>query len=87
MGLRSGYLPVPDFNSSFLHNSDNSLTDITVPTGTGTQMKSTYGYDTSAENPNPHKRFYPSSLKNTQVRTAQFGYDNRGHPPASNRAD
>jgi RHS repeat-associated protein len=67
------------FNSSFESNDDNSLRAITVQTGTGTQMTSTFDYDTSAGNPNPWKRFYPSTYTNEQGFTTSYGYDGNGN--------
>jgi RHS repeat-associated protein len=66
-------------SASFVSNDDNSLRDITVPTGSGTQLTSHFGYDTPEDYAHNFRRFYPASYTNEQGNTTSYGYDDKGN--------
>jgi RHS repeat-associated protein len=68
-------------NASFTYNSDDSLTDIVSPTGTGANMTSKLSY-AGASPCRPggdYYKYYPESFTNAQGRKTSFCYDDQGN--------
>jgi RHS repeat-associated protein len=66
-------------SASFESNDDNSLRDITVPTGSSTNLTSHFGYNTPEDPAHNFRRFYPASYTNEQGNTSSYGYDDNGN--------
>lgn len=68
-------------NASLTYNSDDSLTDIVTPTGTGANMTSKLSYAGSepCRPAGDYYKHYPESYTNAQGRKTSFCYDDRGN--------